>query len=49
MPPPPADGKGVAAVFDSVGEATFETSLRCLRHLGTLVSFGAASGEVGGL
>ena len=40
------DGKGVAAVFDSVGKDTFYTSLDCLRKHGTMVSFGNASGPV---
>jgi NADPH2:quinone reductase len=34
------DGKGVAAVYDSVGKDTFEQSLDCLRPHGTMVSFG---------
>jgi NADPH2:quinone reductase len=39
-------GKGVAAVYDAVGKATFEKSLDCLRPLGTMVTFGNASGPV---
>jgi NADPH:quinone reductase len=39
-------GKGVAAVFDSVGKDTFEKSLRCLAPRGLLVSFGTASGPI---
>ncbi len=39
-------GGGVAAVYDSVGRATFEGSLDCLRPLGVMVSFGSASGPV---
>jgi len=39
-------GKGVAAVFDSVGKDTFEKSLRCLEPCGLLVSFGTASGPI---
>ncbi|WP_054031186.1 quinone oxidoreductase family protein [Desulfatitalea tepidiphila] len=39
-------GKGVDVVYDSVGQATFERSLRCLRPLGTMVSFGQSSGPV---
>jgi len=39
-------GKGVAAVYDSVGKDTFGQSLDCLRVRGTLVSFGAASGPI---
>ncbi len=40
------DGRGVDAVYDSVGAATFEISLTCLRTRGTLVLFGGASGPV---
>jgi len=39
-------GEGVNVVYDSVGQATFLHSLRCLRPLGTMVSFGQASGPV---
>ena len=39
-------GQGVAAVYDSVGQATFMNSLDCLRRLGMMVSFGNASGPV---
>ncbi len=39
-------GKGVAAVYDSVGRDTFLRSLDCLRPLGTLASFGQSSGSV---
>jgi len=38
-------GKGVDVAYDSVGKATFDGSLRCLRRRGLLVSFGEASGE----
>jgi len=38
------DGEGVPVVFDSVGAATFEGSLACLKTRGTLVGFGNASG-----
>ncbi len=38
-------GKGVAAVYDSVGKDTFEASLNCLRPRGVMVSFGEASGD----
>jgi NADPH:quinone reductase len=37
-------GRGVAVVYDSVGKATFLSSLDCLQPLGLLVSFGSASG-----
>jgi len=39
-------GAGVPVVYDSVGKATFEGSLDCLRPLGTMVTFGNASGAV---
>ncbi len=34
------DGQGVQVVYDSVGQATFEGSLNCLRPRGYMVSFG---------
>jgi NADPH2:quinone reductase len=39
-------GKGVKAVYDSVGKDTFERSLDCLRPFGLMASFGNASGPV---
>ncbi len=39
-------GKGVPVVYDGVGQATFMTSLDCLKPRGLLVSFGNASGPV---
>ncbi|MET3132561.1 NADPH2:quinone reductase [Oxalobacteraceae bacterium GrIS 1.11] len=39
-------GKGVKAVYDSIGKDTFTASLDCLAPLGTMVSFGGASGPV---
>lgn len=39
-------GKGVVAVFDGVGKATFERSLEVVARKGTVVSFGNASGAV---
>lgn len=39
-------GKGVAAVYDSVGKDTFMASLDCLAPHGVMVSFGNASGPV---
>jgi NADPH2:quinone reductase len=39
-------GRGVPVVYDAVGPATFELSLRCLRPRGLLVSFGTASGPL---
>ena len=40
------DGRGVAAVYDGVGKATFDGSLDALRVRGTMVLFGGASGQV---
>ena len=39
-------GRGVDVVYDSVGQATFAQSLDCLRPMGTMVSFGQASGAI---
>lgn len=39
-------GKGVDVVYDGVGQATFEGSLRSLRTRGLMVLFGQASGPV---
>ncbi len=39
-------GKGVLAVYDSIGKDTFIPSLDCIAPLGTMVSFGSASGPV---
>jgi len=40
------DGEGVAVVYDSVGQATFEASLDSLRPFGVLATFGNSSGKV---
>ena len=40
------DDKGVDVVYDSVGKATFEKSLNCLKPRGMLVSFGQSSGAI---
>jgi len=40
------DGKGVPVVYDSIGKDTFMKSLDCLSPLGTMVTFGNASGPV---
>ncbi len=40
------EGQGLPVVYDSVGQSTFEQSLRCLRPRGLLVLFGASSGAV---
>jgi NADPH2:quinone reductase len=39
-------GRGVDVVYDSVGRATFDKSLSCLRQRGMLVLFGQSSGPV---
>ena len=39
-------GKGVPAVYDSVGKTTFEGSLDCLAPRGLLAAFGQSSGSV---
>jgi NADPH2:quinone reductase len=39
-------GRGVDVVYDSVGLATFEDSLKCLRPRGLLALFGQSSGVV---
>jgi NADPH2:quinone reductase len=39
-------GAGVPVVYDSVGQETFDGSLRCLRRRGLLASFGQSSGPV---
>jgi len=39
-------GRGVVAVFDSVGRDTWEGSLDCLAPFGLMVTFGNASGKV---
>jgi NADPH2:quinone reductase len=40
------DGKGVNAVFDSVGKTTFEKGLNILKPRGMMVLFGGSSGAV---
>lgn len=39
-------GRGVRAVYDSIGQDTFEGSLDCLEPFGLMASFGNASGSV---
>jgi len=39
-------GEGVAAVYDGIGQTTFDGSLACLRPRGVLAVFGMASGPV---
>ena len=38
-------GAGVPVVYDSIGKATFDTSIACLATYGMFVSFGATTGE----
>jgi NADPH2:quinone reductase len=40
------DGKGVNAVYDSVGKDTFDKSLNCLKRRGYMVLCGQSSGAV---
>lgn len=40
------DGMGVNVVYDSIGKDTFMDSLDCIKPLGTMVTFGNASGPV---
>lgn len=40
-------GRGVDVAYDSVGKATWESSLRAVRRRGMLVSYGNSSGPVG--
>lgn len=40
-------GAGVSVVYDAVGRDVFVRSMNCLRPMGWLVSYGAASGPVG--
>lgn len=39
-------GNGVDVVYDSVGQATFSESLKCLRPRGMMVTFGQSSGPI---
>jgi NADPH2:quinone reductase len=39
-------GRGAHVVYDGVGQATFDASLESLRPRGTMVLYGAASGQV---
>ena len=40
------DGRGCQAVYDSVGQTTFEKSLNCLARRGCLALYGQSSGPV---
>lgn len=42
-------GEKVPVVYDSIGQATWETSLNCLQPRGLMVSYGNASGPVTGI
>ena len=42
------DGKGVVAVYDSVGQDTWAGSLKCLARRGIFVNFGQSSGTITG-
>ncbi|OIQ06617.1 MAG: DNA repair protein RecO [Rhodobacteraceae bacterium CG2_30_10_405] len=42
------EGRGVAAVYDSVGQDTWAGSLKCLARRGMFVSFGQSSGMIQG-
>lgn len=39
------DGKGVPVVYDSIGAASFDASIKSLARYGLLVSFGSTTGE----
>jgi len=39
------NGEGVHAVYDSVGKETWDESMKSVRHRGTVISFGSASGK----
>jgi len=38
-------GKGVPVVYDSIGAASFDASIKCLGRYGLFVSYGATTGE----
>jgi NADPH2:quinone reductase len=40
------NGKGVDAIFDSIGKDSFEMDLKVIKRKGTIVSYGNASGAV---
>ncbi|RKP12573.1 quinone oxidoreductase Qor1, partial [Piptocephalis cylindrospora] len=40
------DGQGVHVVYDGVGKSTFQGSVASLRRLGSMITFGNASGRV---
>lgn len=43
------EGAGVPVIYDGVGAATWETSLKCAARRGLIVSYGNASGAVTGV
>ena len=40
------NGKGLPAVYDSIGKDTFDASIDCLENFGSMISYGNASGPV---
>ncbi len=40
-------GAGVKAIYDAVGQATFEGDLKCIGNRGVIVIYGSASGPLG--
>lgn len=40
------DGKGVAVVYDGLGQSTFEASLDSLQPFGTMVTYGNVTGQI---
>ncbi|MCC9621198.1 quinone oxidoreductase [Thalassospira sp. MA62] len=40
------NGQGVEVVYDSVGKDTFDDSIKCLKRLGMMVTFGQSSGPI---
>jgi len=40
------DNQGVHVIFDSIGAATFDVDLKVIRRLGSVISFGNASGPI---
>ncbi len=40
------NNEGIGVVYDGVGKKTFEKSINCLKPMGTMISFGNASGAL---
>ena len=40
------NNKGLNVVYDGVGKSTFEKSIKCLKPMGMMISFGNASGPL---